>query len=69
MKSKVTSGGIHAVLSEAERGEDSIKHNYESALKDVAGSPVADILQKQYVGVKSAHDNVRDLRDAYKSLK
>ena len=69
IKGKVTSGGIHAVLAEAERGEDSIKHNYEAALKECAGSPVAALLQKQYAGVQAAHDNVRDLRDSYKSAK
>ncbi|MGC4032236.1 MAG: PA2169 family four-helix-bundle protein [Tepidisphaeraceae bacterium] len=67
LKSKVTGGGIYAVLAEAERGEDSIKHSYEKALRECAGSPVAEMLQQQYVGIQAAHDNVRDLRDAYKS--
>lgn len=69
IKSKVTGGGIHAVLAEAERGEDTIKHRYEAALKETVGSPIADVLQQQYTGVAAAHDNVRDLRDSYKSVK
>jgi uncharacterized protein (TIGR02284 family) len=69
LKGKVTAGGLHAVLSEAERGEDTIKHRYEAALKECAGSPVLGVLQSQYTGVKAAHDNVRDLRDSYKSVK
>ena len=69
LKGKVTGGGLHAVLSEAERGEDAIKHAYEATLKEVVGSPVADVLQKQYAGIQAGHDNVRDLRDAYKSVK
>lgn len=69
VKGKVTSGGVHAVLAEAERGEDTIKHRYEAALKEVTGTPVATTLQAQYAGVKAAHDNVRDLRDSYKSVK
>ena len=69
LKSKVTSGGVHAVLAEAERGEDSIKHRYEAVLKDVTGTQVATVLEKQYAAIQASHDNVRDLRDAYKSLK
>lgn len=69
LKGKITSGGIHAVLAEAERGEDSIKHTYEAALKECAGSPISGVLQKQYAGVQASHDNVRDLRDSYKSVK
>ena len=69
LKSKITAGGIHAVLAEAERGEDTIKHKYESVLKDVTGTQIAAVLQSQYAGIKAAHDNVRDLRDSYKSAK
>jgi uncharacterized protein (TIGR02284 family) len=58
-------GGIGAILSEAERGEDWIKGKYEEVLKQTAGSAVNDVLQRQYAAVKTAHDRVRDLRDAY----
>lgn len=54
----------HAVLAEAERGEDVIKHAYENALKETAGSAVNDVLSRQYTAVKSMHDRIRDLRDA-----
>jgi len=56
-----------AVLAEAERGEDKIKAEYEKVLKDTAGSAVNDVLQRQYAAVKSAHDKVRDLRDAFQA--
>jgi uncharacterized protein (TIGR02284 family) len=62
---KALGGGLSAVLSEAERGEDYIKGAYESALKDQAGSAVNDVLQRQYASVKAAHDRVRDMRDAH----
>lgn len=55
-----------AVLSEAERGEDVIKHAYESTLKETAGSAVNDVLQRQYAQVKTTHDKVRQMRDARK---
>lgn len=64
MRSAVSSGDTHAVLAEAERGEDLIKERYEEALKQTAGSAVNDVLQRQYAAVKAIHDRVRDLRDA-----
>jgi uncharacterized protein (TIGR02284 family) len=57
-------GDDSTVLSEAEAGEDQIKEAYEDALKETAGSPVNDVLTRQYADVKAAHDHVRDLRDA-----
>lgn len=69
IKGKVTSGGAHALLAEAERGEDTIKHAYEKALKECAGSPVVDLLTRQYANVKRAHDSVRNLRDSYADKK
>jgi uncharacterized protein (TIGR02284 family) len=59
-------GGVQAVLSEAERGEDYIKGKYEEALKQNAGTAVSDVLHRQYAAVKAAHDRVRDMRDAHK---
>jgi len=58
-------GGVQAVLSEAERGEDYIKGKYESAMKDLAGCGCCSTLQEHYTAVKSSHDKVRDLRDAH----
>lgn len=56
----------YAVLAEAERGEDHIKSAYEDVLKRTAGSPVNDVLTRQYAAVKAAHDRIHDLRDARK---
>ena len=64
LKAALTSNDAKAVLNEAERGEDHIKHIYEDILTETAGSPIHDVLQHQYVTVKAAHDVVRDLRDA-----
>lgn len=63
-KAALSSNDAKAVLNEAERGEDHIKNMYEDVLTETAGSPVHDVLQHQYAKVKTAHDVVRDLRDA-----
>jgi len=63
-RAAISAGDTHAVLSEAERGEDLIKERYEEALKETAGSGVNDVLQHQYANVKKVHDRVRDLRNA-----
>jgi uncharacterized protein (TIGR02284 family) len=69
LRSTVAGGSAANVLAEAERGEDAIKHRYEEALKECAGSPIAELLMTQYRGVKAAHDHVRDLRDAFSAAK
>lgn len=67
VRKAVTSNDDYAVLAEAERGEDRIKHLYEEVLQETAGSPVNDLLTRQYAQVKQRHDQVRDLRDAVKA--
>ncbi|WP_166826038.1 PA2169 family four-helix-bundle protein [Thalassoroseus pseudoceratinae] len=62
-------GDSYAILAEAERGEDEIKEAYEEVLKETAGSAMNDVLQAQYVNVKKQHDQIRDLRDAFKAAK
>lgn len=60
----IRAGDEHAVLADAEAGEDAIKHRYEEVLKGTAGSPLQRILTEQYKRVKAGHDTIRDLRDA-----
>lgn len=64
LRGTVQSGDEHAMLAEAEQGEDAIKARYEKVLKETAGNPLNDVLLKQYATVKSMHDTVRDMRDA-----
>jgi uncharacterized protein (TIGR02284 family) len=64
IRGTVTGGNEHTVLADAERGEDAIKKRYEEVLKDTAGSPLNDVLQRQYAQVKARHDQIRDMRDA-----
>lgn len=64
IKSALSTNEPHAVLAEAERGEDAAVDDYEKALSnedlDLASR---DIITRQYQEVKSAHDKVKQLRD------
>lgn len=64
IKSAVTGNDEAAVLNEAERGEDSAKNNYKDALEKNLPANVMSVVQNQYNGIKSAHDQVRSMRDA-----
>jgi len=63
IRAKLMNKDPYDILAEAERGEDSVKRVYEDVLPEIAGSPVNDLLLKQYAQVKRGHDRVRDLRD------
>lgn len=64
IKSVVTGKDDEAILNECERGEDSAKNNYRSALESGLPSNVLDVVQQQYESILSAHDRVKALRDA-----
>lgn len=64
IKSAVTSRDRHAILAEAERGEDSAVAAYKSALEKDLPAPVQEIVRRQQTEVKAAHDKIRNLRDA-----
>ncbi|MGZ4967304.1 MAG: ferritin-like domain-containing protein [Chthoniobacterales bacterium] len=67
LKSALTSGDDHAILAEAERGEDSAVSEYKKAMEDEElTGPAREIVARQYTQVKDAHDRVRTLRDASK---
>ena len=66
LKSAVTSGDDKAILSECERGEDSAVHEYEEAMSDGLTGNAREIVSRQFTEIKSAHDRVRNLRDATK---
>jgi uncharacterized protein (TIGR02284 family) len=64
LKAALTGHDDHAIVSEAERGEDVAKGAFEDALKgsDLSGSALA-LVQQQAARVRRVHDEVRDLRD------
>lgn len=63
LKSAITGGDDHAIVAEAERGEDVAKTAYETALKETLPASVKTLLQQQSEKVRRAHDAVRDIRD------
>lgn len=64
LKDALTGDDPHAVLAAAEEGEDHAVADYESALEEDLPESVKSLLQRQYGEIKTAHDRVRDLRDA-----
>jgi uncharacterized protein (TIGR02284 family) len=66
IKSVATSGDNQAILAECERGEDSAVNEYKKAMQDELSSPLREIVSRQYGEIKSAHDRVKQLRDAAK---
>ena len=64
LKAALTRGDDHAILAECERGEDSAVEEFRKALDNGLSAPLQKILSHQYAEIKSAHDRVRDLRDA-----
>ncbi len=65
-RGRLAGGDPLVILSEAEKGEDQIKAAYEDVLVRNAGSAIQDVLTRQYLSVKVAHNKIRDLRDGYK---
>jgi uncharacterized protein (TIGR02284 family) len=64
LKSMLTGDKDQAALNECERGEDAALARYRDALKQDLPSDIAEIVQRQYEGVKRNHDQIRSLRDA-----
>jgi uncharacterized protein (TIGR02284 family) len=66
IKSVVTGKSNHAILAEAERGEDVAKAAYEAALKEELPASAASLVLPQASRVRAVHDAVRDARDREK---
>jgi len=56
-----------AILEECERGEDYAKAQYKKALQQTLPDDVRSVVERQYQGVISNHDKVRELRDLYRT--
>jgi uncharacterized protein (TIGR02284 family) len=67
LKAAITSKDNKAVLNECERGEDYAVKAYQTALK-AEGLPMAlkSVIEKQYQGVREAHDKIRMLAESAK---
>jgi uncharacterized protein (TIGR02284 family) len=66
LKSALTRGDDHAILAECERGEDSAVEEFSKALNNGLSAPVQEMVSRQFVQIKEAHDRVKSLRDATK---
>ena len=69
IKSAITGKDDHAILVEAERGEDVAKTAYENALKEPLPASSQALVQQQIAKVRRAHDDVRNIRDREKVTK
>jgi uncharacterized protein (TIGR02284 family) len=67
LKTAVTSRDAKAILEECERGEDYAKAQYAAALKVQMPEGIRQLVERQYQGVMSNHDRVRDLRNQYRA--
>jgi uncharacterized protein (TIGR02284 family) len=64
LKAALSTNEPHAVLAEAERGEDAAVDAYEKALgNEDLDLATRDVISRQYEEVKAAHDKVKQLRD------
>src|ERR1700753_54561 len=61
IKSAVTGGDEGSIISECERGEDSALKNYNAALQVDVPAHIRSIIERQYVQVKDAHDQLHSL--------
>ena len=67
LKAAITGNDAHAILAEAERGEDAAKDAYKNALAEELPAPLHELVSKQAAQVQKAHDEVKALRDATKN--
>ncbi|HYZ48613.1 MAG TPA: PA2169 family four-helix-bundle protein [Sphingomonas sp.] len=63
LKSAITGRNDKAIVNEVERGEDHIKHKFESALEDDdLSAECRSVVQRAYESVRRGHDRARDLK-------
>ncbi|MNQ99080.1 hypothetical protein D3C85_1148020 [compost metagenome] len=67
LKAAVASRTDLVLLEECERGEDVAKAAYGKALQDTLPENVRAVVERQYQGVLRNHDQIRDLRNRYRT--
>jgi uncharacterized protein (TIGR02284 family) len=67
LKAAVSDRTDVAILEECERGEDVAKAHYGKALETTLPDDVRLVVKRQYEGVIHNHDQIRDLRDRYRT--
>ena len=56
-----------AMLNECERGEDIAINRYRKALEEDLPADVEQVVRRQYEGARRNHDQIKALRDSYKT--
>ncbi|MEP6715331.1 MAG: PA2169 family four-helix-bundle protein [Terriglobia bacterium] len=64
LKSALTGNDDHAIIAEAERGEDVAVSSFRDAMAKDLPSDLRSIIERQFRGIQAAHNAVRSLRDA-----
>lgn len=64
-RAAISGGDTHAVLSEAERGEDAMTQEYQDALKIVDDPGARRVVSDQFAQISQAHEKVRELRNSH----
>ncbi len=67
LKAAVSKRTDFAILEECERGEDVAKAHYRKALEQTLPEDIRVVVQRQNDGAIRNHDQIRDLRDRYRT--
>lgn len=67
LKAAVSKRTDLAILEECERGEDVAKARYRKALEATLPEDIRTVVQRQSDGATRNHDQIRDLRDRYRT--
>ncbi len=65
LKDALSGSDPQGVLDAAEQGEDHAVKKFEKALTEDISAGLRTVVERQFSDVQSAHDTVRDLRDAH----
>jgi uncharacterized protein (TIGR02284 family) len=65
IKAAVTGHNEGAIISECERGEDLAVQAYEQALRSSLTGDLRGVIERQFLKIKAAHDQVRSLERAH----
>ena len=67
LKSALTGNDDHAIVAEAERGEDVAVGSFRDAMSKDLPTDIRTIVERQYRDIQTAHNQVRSLRDGLKT--
>jgi uncharacterized protein (TIGR02284 family) len=64
IKGTLTGKNDHAILNEAERGEDSAVETFKDAINSGLPANILSIVERQFRNIKQTHDRVKQMRDS-----